>query len=141
MDAYTALALGLALKRTQKRKRRKWAQQWYLCRERFGHVPLLNELRISEPDVFKNFLRMDGESFDKLLDLVRPYITKENTVMRSAISPFERLSITLRFLATGNTFEDLKFVSAISPQAIGGIVIDTCNAINTCLQSYIKVRC
>ncbi|XP_068244045.1 putative nuclease HARBI1 [Palaemon carinicauda] len=139
MDAYTALALGLTLKSTQKRKRRKWAQQWYLCRERFGHAPLLNELRISEPDVFKNFLRMDRESFDKLLDLVRPYIIKGNTVMRCAISPFERHSITLRFLATGNTFEDLKFLSAISPQAIGGIVIDTCTAINTCLQSYIKM--
>ena len=99
MDAFTALALGLALKRyKRKRRRRKWAQQWYLCRERFGHTHLLNELRNSEPDVYKTFLRMDGESFDELLELVRPYITKENTVMRSAISPFERLSITLRFL-------------------------------------------
>ena len=141
MDAFTALALGLPLKSKRKRRRRKCAQQWYLCRERFGHTHLLNELRNSEPDVYKKFLRMDEESFDELLELVRPYITKENTVMRSAISPFERLSITLRFLATGNTFEDLKFLSAISPQAIGGIVIDTCNAINTCLQSYIKVRC
>nr|CAI5826265.1 unnamed protein product [Callosobruchus analis] len=29
--------------------------------------------------------------------------------MRDAISPSQRLSITLRYLATGNTFEDLKF--------------------------------
>ncbi|XP_041361954.1 uncharacterized protein LOC121377926 [Gigantopelta aegis] len=51
----------------------------------------------------------------------------------------ERLSITLRFLATGNTFEDLKFISAISPQSIGRIVIETCEAIISCLKSYVQL--
>nr|CAI5823785.1 unnamed protein product [Callosobruchus analis] len=34
--------------------------------------------------------------------------------MRDVISPSQRLSNTLRYLVTGNTFEDLKFTSAIS---------------------------
>ena len=54
---------------------------------------------------------MDGESFDELLKLVGPYFTKENiliTVMRSATSPFEKPSITLRYLATCYSFDDLK---------------------------------
>ena len=74
MDGLTALALGLALERKKKR-RRKWAQQWYLRRQRFGHTQLLHELRINEPNVYKNFLRMDGEAFDELLQLVRPFLT------------------------------------------------------------------
>ena len=45
--------------------------------------------------------------------------------MRDAIPLSQRLSITLRYLATGNTFEDLKFISAISPQLIGIIVMET----------------
>ena len=51
---------------------------------------------------------MDAASYDELLDMVRPLIQKEDTIMREAIPPNERLSITLRFLATGNSFEDLK---------------------------------
>lgn len=60
--------------------------------------------------------------------------------MRESIPPSQQLSITLRYLATGNTFEDLKFISAISPQSIGRIAIDTSEAIIHCLNSYIKVR-
>lgn len=60
--------------------------------------------------------------------------------MREAISVNERLSITLRYLATGNTFEDLKFLSAISPQSISSIVLETCQAIITSLKTYIKAR-
>ena len=79
MDAFTSVG-----------RKRKWAHQWYLCRERFGHTQLLNELQNSDPDVYMNFLRKKGESFDELLDLVRPYIP-----MRNAISPFERIRLCL----------------------------------------------
>ena len=51
----------------------------------------------------------------------------------------ERLSATLRFLASGQSFEDLKFLTAISPQSLGLIVMETCNAINQALKNYIQV--
>ena len=143
MDGATALALALVCRkrrRSTKKKRTKWAKQWFLQRAKFGHSELLKELRNNEPDDYKNFLRMDGLSFDELLELVGPHIIKQDTVMRNAIPPADRLSLTLRFLATGDTFEDLKFMTAISPQAIGLIVMETCNALIECLQSYIKVR-
>jgi hypothetical protein len=37
--------------------------------------------------------------------------------MRKAITPYERLSVTLRFLVTGRSFADLRFPAAISPRA------------------------
>ena len=49
--------------------------------------------------------------------------------MRGAIDVETRLSITLRFLANRNSFEDLKFFYAVSPQCIGQIIIETCDAI------------
>ncbi|GFO24820.1 hypothetical protein PoB_005132500 [Plakobranchus ocellatus] len=141
MDGPTVLAFALALRRKTKKKiRRKWAKNWFLKRKKFGHSKLLDELRCSEPSDFRNFLRMDEDSFDELLELVRPCRENQDTNMRDAISPTYRLSITLRFLATGNSFEDLKFMSAICPQAIGNIVMETCNALIKCLQSYIKVQ-
>lgn len=115
-------------------------KEWLKKRSEFTHERLLNELRTSEPSDFKNFLRLDAESFDELLRLVEPRIKKVDTTMRDAISVSERLSITLRYLASGNSFEDLKFTSAISAQAIGRIVVETCSAIIHCLKDYIQVR-
>jgi hypothetical protein len=79
-------------------------------------------------------------SFDELLKIVTLTIAKRNTNMREAITPSQRLSITLCYLATGNTFEDLKFRSAISPQSIGIIVLETCDAIIQGLKNYTQVR-
>ena len=56
-----------------------------------------------------------------------PFYTTD-TRMRQSITPLERLSVTLRYLATGNTFEDLKFLCAISAQTIGRIVVETCSS-------------
>ena len=49
-------------------------------------------------------LRMKPEEFDILLRLVEPTIRKRDTTMRRAIAPSQRLSLTLRFLATGMIF-------------------------------------
>lgn len=44
---------------------------------------------------------MTPEEFDALLKAVGPMIVKKDTKMRQAITAKERLSLTLRFLATG----------------------------------------
>jgi hypothetical protein len=68
---------------------------------------------------------MDEETYLHLLSLVAPLIEKKNTVMRNTIPPNERLTATLRFLAAGRSYEDLKFTIIISPQALGYIVPET----------------
>lgn len=50
---------------------------------------------------FRDLLRMSVEDFNYLLERVSPAIIKKDTHLRKAISPRERLSVTLRFLATG----------------------------------------
>ncbi|XP_054747281.1 putative nuclease HARBI1 [Anastrepha obliqua] len=82
---------------------------------------------------------MDSETFEELLGIVAPLIAKQNTCMRDAITPNMRLSSTLRYLATGEKFEDLKFLTVISPRSLGVIVIETCEAIISCLSNAIKV--
>lgn len=67
--------------------------------------------------------------------MVTPIIKREDTVMREAISPAERLSVTLRYLATGETFSSLSYSFRISRHAISEIVIDTCKAIYTVMKS------
>ncbi len=55
----------------------------------YGHI------RNNDSEFF-GYYRMSIKSFDELLGLVRPYITKQNTIMRQSISAEERLTITLR---------------------------------------------
>ncbi|XP_031351783.1 putative nuclease HARBI1 [Photinus pyralis] len=82
---------------------------------------------------------MDEETYLKLLRLVTPLIKKSDTHLRPSISPHERLTSTLRFLATGRSYEDLKFSAVISPQALGQIIPETCDAIYSVLKNeYLK---
>ncbi|KAJ8956450.1 hypothetical protein NQ318_010764 [Aromia moschata] len=84
---------------------------------------------------------MDQESFDYLLELVRPDIEMKDTNMREAISASQRLSITLRYLASGIDLEDLKFTCAIAPQTLEFIIMETCSAITKALKENIQVFC
>jgi hypothetical protein len=72
----------------------------------------MNFIRNDSPEDYKNYLRMSGENVQYLIAKVKPLIAKQNTVMRNAVTP--RIAATLRFLATGRSFEDLKF--AYSPE-------------------------
>jgi hypothetical protein len=83
---------------------------------------------------------MDSEECLELLQKVTPRIRKCDSVMRLAITPHERLSMTFRFLATGRSYEDLKFSAAISPQASGVIIAETWAVIYEVLKKdYLKV--
>ena len=105
----TTLALALFALVRRRRLRRKLSRegrQWVAphVRERDGQgafMHLVPGLREREEHVFKNFLRMPPVVFDWLLELVTPIIVKQDTRLRASISPAERLTITLRFLATG----------------------------------------
>lgn len=124
--------------RRNKRRNRIWTKNW-LLNENFSNSALVNDLQKNSPSDFFNYTRMDRESFAQLYGLVESKIAKEDTVMRNSISAKRRLLVTLRFLATGSSYEDLKFTFGISAQAIGKIVIETCSAIIDVLQNEIKV--
>ena len=113
-------------------------KEWYKKKGKFSYNLLLNEL-LSLPGDYKNFLRMGHDAFVNLLTMATPLIEKINTQLRDAIPASERLSSTLCFLATDESFEDLKFSSCISPQSLGYIVMQTCDAIISVLKDAIKV--
>ena len=122
-----------------KRKRSIWTKAWLKRRSVFGHGNLIKELELSSPLDYKNYLRMCPSTFGELLNLLRP-LYREKIPMREAISPKQRLFATLRFLASGLTFENLKFETAIAAQTLGRIIIETCEAVTRVLKNYIQVR-
>nr|XP_022918520.1 putative nuclease HARBI1 [Onthophagus taurus] len=82
---------------------------------------------------------MDEDTYSLLLKMVTPLIQRQNTIMRPAISVHERLTATLRYLATGRNYQDLKFTTAISAQSLCTIIPETCEAIYEVLhKEYMK---
>ena len=64
-------------------------------------------MRDSDREFHFKYVRMLKERFDNLLSLVRDKIMKKDTQMRSAITAEQRLLITLRYLASGVSQQDL----------------------------------
>ena len=58
----------------------------------------------------------------ELIELFGPSITKETTNMRLPITPDEKLAVTLRFLATGESYEILHYQFQIHRTTIGRFV-------------------
>lgn len=60
--------------------------------------------------------------------------------MRDSIPAAERLIATLSFLATGLSYERLKFQTGLVAQTLGYIIPETCQVIvNTLIKEYMKV--
>jgi hypothetical protein len=89
---------------------------------------------------FKNFCRISASDFEYLLTVIGPKISKRDTNCRSAVPVRDRLAITLRFLATGDSYTSLMYLFKVSKQLISAIVSEVCAALITELQEYIQVR-
>lgn len=98
-----------------------------------------NEMTSEESGEFTNFCRMSLADFEFLLAKIEPMIKKQ-TRLRTPIPPKIRLAITLRFLATGDSYRSLHYLFKVSAPAISLIVPEVCKAINFVLNDQIKVK-
>ncbi|XP_071582147.1 uncharacterized protein, partial [Temnothorax nylanderi] len=82
---------------------------------------------------------MTPEMFDWLVSKVSPLIKKQDTHLRLSIPPDERLAVTLRHLATGETQESLSLLFRIGQSTISGIIKETCKALYIVLKdTYLR---
>ncbi|KAM3930911.1 uncharacterized protein RB166_004391 [Leptodactylus fuscus] len=120
-----------------KLRRKYWVHPLNIKRPSSGSFAMLyQELRLF-PDKFAKFLRMTPEAFDRLLGMLADHLHRQDTTMRKAISPTERLVITLRFLATGESFASLHLQFRVGKSTISGIVRCTCYLIWQHLQPIV----
>jgi hypothetical protein len=87
------------------------------------------ELAQEDRDGYKNFQRVDPDLFHEILARVGPRIEKQDTFMRKALEPGLRLAITLRYLATGNSYMSLQYGFRVANNTISKIIPETCEAI------------
>lgn len=124
----------------KKRPRRWWVKPW--VNRQLGNLALETQMLESQDfKTFKNYLRMDETTFNKLLNVIQPKIQKSDTNFRECIPAKNMLIVTIRYLATGESFRSLMYNFRISESSISNFIPVVCKAIYDELKSkYLKVR-
>lgn len=128
------------LYRKPRQPRSCWVKDWIAARPLVGqYEQLLCVLKETDPKAFKIFQRLTPELWNELYEKVAPRIERKTTQMREPISAGHRLAVTLRFLATGDSYQTQMFGFRVASNTISGIVPDTCLAIYEVLaEEYFK---
>ena len=112
------------------KEKRIWVRSWIQERNAKGCFhQLLPELAVEDTRAFQKFMRMDYAHFQTIVTLLSEKLLKKDTIMREAIKPAEMCSLTIRFLATGESFRSLEYQFRISRRAISYIVMEVCQAL------------
>ena len=116
---------------TRKRKRCSvWVRPYLRRRLAHGHYDnLIHELSGEDKHLYRNFLRLDEGLFNEIVERLRPHIEKKITRWREPLDVALRVAITLRFLATGNSYKSLGTVFCMFPNTTSLVVPETCFAI------------
>lgn len=141
--ALCTIIIAMCKKKKDMREKKQWCKKWLENRTTLGsHVTILRELQSDHRRDFHHYMRMDPDTFYKLLAKVQHRIEKQDTNMRDSISALARLEATLLFLSTGASYSSLQYSTRISKQSLSQIVPDTCHAIYDELKDeYLQVRC
>lgn len=133
-------AAFLVLKRMRKRRNKYQRSMWLKDYLRTRNSGIMRELELNDNVLFKNFTRMSRTNFYMILQMVEPKIAKENTRFREAIPPEVKLAVTLRYLATGDSFMSLMYLFKVSKQFISSMLPGVLKAIIEALQDFVKVN-
>ena len=114
----------------QKKKKRQKRSPYLRRRQDHGHFTnLMKELAEEDPMLYRNFLRFDKDTFYEIVERVRPLIEKQTTWWREPFDVGLRVGVTLRFLATGDTYKSLGYAFRVAPNTLCSIIPETCRAI------------
>jgi hypothetical protein len=129
------IVLKNARKKREKYQRSLWVKDYIKSR----NSRIIRDLELNENVLFKNFTRMSKTNFYTLLGIVEPKITKQNTRFRESVPAEMKLAITLRYLATGDSFMSLMYLFKVSTQFISSMLSGVLKATTEGLQDYVKV--
>jgi hypothetical protein len=89
----------------------------------------MEELRLEDVSGFINFMRVEPQMFQELLARVGERITKKDTSFHKALEPGLKLAVTLRHLATGDSYHSLMYSFRIPHNSISKIVREVTQAL------------
>lgn len=113
----------------KKKARRFWVRKIYLERKTKGEYHLLvNDMRLFDREFFFRQFRMTPTKLEELLSYVAPVIMK-SSMRREAITPSERLCVTLRYLVTGDAQSTIADSYRMGKTSVCRIIKETSDAL------------
>lgn len=121
----------------RQRQPRIWSVHPYLqMRDEMGMFNNQIQLLKLYPEHFENYHRMSLESYTELLNLVEQRLTKQHFIT-TPIKPELKLSLTLRYLASGCQMKDFFYSYMVGTATISEIIRDTTEALWDVLQPIV----
>ena len=90
---------------------------------------LMQELRNEDVSSFKRYLRITPTMFDDKLQRLTPHIQKQDTRFRNALPVGLKLAMTLRYMATGDSYVSLAFDFRVAAESLGKFLQEVCNVL------------
>ena len=142
-EAVSRALLGVnileSLEEKETKNKRGKTRQWIQRREEKGfYTNIVEELRVEDTKTYEEMLRMNYDTFKFILKKTEQDITP-TTLMSGGlktISPGDRLTLTLRYLATGESYRSLSFQFRISRRTILYIIQEVCRATIKIYQAF-----
>ena len=94
-------------------------------------------LELDDPMAYRNFIRMPPELFQELEQRLGPEIQKDRTWMRDPQCPGLKLAVTLRHLASGDSYPTLQYAFRVARSTINRFVPEVCNTIIRAYQNEV----
>jgi hypothetical protein len=93
------------VKNKKRKSPRWWMSQLYQSWQIYSGSSLMADLKFEHiSGLYKNFTRMHPTDLEFLINAVGPSISRKDNKFRASIPVQERLAVTLRFLATGDSY-------------------------------------
>jgi hypothetical protein len=104
--SYTRIYIHHTIVKNKKRKSpRWWMSQLYQSWQIYSGSSLMADLKFEHiSGLYKNFTRMHPTDLEFFINAVGPSISRKDNKFRASIPVQERLAVTLRFLATGDSY-------------------------------------
>ena len=91
-----------------RRSQNMWVRPWLLQREERGaYHSIMAELYATDIPGFTNFMRKTLKFFEMIKTRLEPRLARQATSYRAPISVGEKLALTIRYLATGESYTSL----------------------------------
>ena len=114
-------------KSVKKRKHMFWVRELFKNRLKQGAFSsLVQEMMLFDREFFNRYLRMSPDRLEHLLSLIGSSLTKKYCPSRKSIYPSQRLIITIRYLATGESHQTQSFYFRVGRATVCNIIEETC---------------
>ena len=115
--------------RQSPRRHNMWVRPWLLQREERGtYHNIMAELYATDIPGFTNYMRMTPEFFEMIKTRLEPCLARQATNYRAPISVGEKLALTIRYLATGESYTSLSCQFRVGRSTISKFLPEVCRA-------------